>query len=358
VLAVSVKIREASAPKGKRRLRYTAWLFFLFSAVASAQTPPVSPCSSCHRQGKTQPFTAMAQAMENASDCAILIRNPLLTFTHGSYSYRIERRGNQSFYTVTSGKESLTLPIRYAVGSSVAVGQTYILEHEGEFYESRASYFSELAGLDITIGHSSTTPSNLLEAAGRRLAADEKLRCIGCHSTGAVRKRELILNELTPGVQCSHCHENAFVHLTEELSGDHGAVAMKRLATLSAGDISDFCGQCHRTWEEIALTGIRDITTLRFQPYRLQGSKCFDEDDPRISCIACHDPHVEVDTVAEHYDSRCLACHTAKTKPGLCKVAKMGCTNCHMPKLELPGAHHKFADHRIRIVRPGEKFPG
>jgi hypothetical protein len=29
-----------------------------------------------------------------------------------------------------------------------------------------------------------------------------------------------------------------------------------------------------------------------------------------------------------------------------------------MPKIELPGAHHKFADHRIRIVKPGEKFPG
>jgi Cytochrome c554 and c-prime len=300
----------------------------------------------------------MAQAMENASDCAILIRNPLLTFVQGSYSYRIERRGNQSFYTVTSGKESLTLPIRFAVGSSVAVGQTYILEHEGEFYESRVSYFSELAGLDITIGHNSTTPSNLLEAAGRRLAVDEKLRCIGCHSTGAVRKRELILNELTPGVQCSHCHENAFVHLGEKLSGDAGTGTMKRLSTLSAGEISDFCGQCHRTWEEIALTGIRDITTLRFQPYRLQGSKCFNEDDPRISCIACHDPHVEVDKVAEHYDSRCLACHTAKSKPGLCRVAKKACTNCHMPKLELPGAHHKFADHRIRIVRPGETFPG
>jgi hypothetical protein len=29
-----------------------------------------------------------------------------------------------------------------------------------------------------------------------------------------------------------------------------------------------------------------------------------------------------------------------------------------MPKLELPGAHHKFSDHRIRIVRPNEKYPG
>ena len=143
------------------------------------------------------------------------------------------------------------------------------------------------------------------------------------------------------------------------LEGDPQAIAMKRLSTLSTGDISNFCGQCQRTWEEIALTGVRDITTLRFQSYRLAGSKCFDEGDARINCIACHDPHLEVDTVAEHYDSRCLAWHTgAKTKPPVCKVGKTGCTNCHMPKLELPGAHHKFADHCIRIVRPREKFPG
>jgi hypothetical protein len=28
-----------------------------------------------------------------------------------------------------------------------------------------------------------------------------------------------------------------------------------------------------------------------------------------------------------------------------------------MPKIELPGAHYKFADHRIRIVKPNEPYP-
>jgi hypothetical protein len=28
-----------------------------------------------------------------------------------------------------------------------------------------------------------------------------------------------------------------------------------------------------------------------------------------------------------------------------------------MPKVELPGAHFKFTDHRIRIVKPGEAYP-
>ena len=47
-------------------------------------------------------------------------------------------------------------------------------------------------------------------------------------------------------------------------------------------------------------------------------------------------------------------------KPGAkaCPVAKTNCVSCHMPKLDLPGAHYKFTDHRIRIVKPNEPYPG
>jgi hypothetical protein len=37
-----------------------------------------------------------------------------------------------------------------------------------------------------------------------------------------------------------------------------------------------------------------------------------------------------------------------------CRVGKKDCVNCHMPMVELPGAHKKFTDHRIRIARAGE----
>jgi formate-dependent nitrite reductase cytochrome c552 subunit len=38
-------------------------------------------------------------------------------------------------------------------------------------------------------------------------------------------------------------------------------------------------------------------------------------------------------------------------------VSKNNCVSCHMPKIELPGAHYKFSDHRIRIVKPNEPYP-
>jgi hypothetical protein len=70
-------------------------------------------------------------------------------------------------------------------------------------------------------------------------------------------------------------------------------------------------------------------------------------------CLACHDPHHELSTETTDCDPKCQACHGGG-KPGAkaCPVSKSKCASCDMPKLELPGAHYKFSDHRIRIVKP------
>jgi hypothetical protein len=99
------------------------------------------------------------------------------------------------------------------------------------------------------------------------------------------------------------------------------------------------------------------LSNVRFQPYRIFNSKCY-SDDRRISCIACHNPHEPMKRELTFYDAKCAACHSTKEPQAkLCKVGKSDCVSCHMPKVELAGAHYKFADHRIRIVRPGEKYP-
>jgi hypothetical protein len=43
--------------------------------------------------------------------------------------------------------------------------------------------------------------------------------------------------------------------------------------------------------------------------------------------------------------------------PKSCPVAETRCDICHMPKVEIPGTHFKFTDHRIRIMRAGEPYP-
>lgn len=301
----------------------------------------------------------MAHALETVEECETLSTHPLLTFTAGKYSYRIERRGDQSFYSVSDGVETVTMRIRWAMGASSAIGQTFILEKDGVFYESRVSYFNELTGLEVTLGAQDIAPTNLIDAAGRRMSRDDELQCFGCHATNATEGRQLTLEKMTSGVQCERCHGPSTDHLTAMTQGGSKQPLLKDLSKLSTEQISDFCGQCHRTWEDVVAVGRFDITDIRFQPYRLTGSQCYDANDPRISCLACHDPHNEVGSDSRDYDSKCRACHSGG-KPGArtCKVSTNGCASCHMPKLELPGAHHRFTDHRIRIVKANEPFPG
>lgn len=322
----------------------------------------VPACAACHVEAKSQPGTSMAHALETVEECKTLAAHPLLTAQKGKYFYRIERRGGQSLYSVSDGVQTVTMPIRWAMGASSAIGQTYVLEKDGVLYESRLSYFSELNGLDTTLGAQGVTPINLVEAAGRRMNREDEIECFGCHATNATEHRQPTLDQMTPGIQCERCHGLAAEHLAAMTKGDSAVATpapMKDLSKLSTEQMADFCGQCHRTWEDVAALGRLDITDLRFQPYRLTGSKCYDADDPRISCLACHDPHREVDTNSADYDAKCRACHAGgKLGARACKVSTSRCASCHMPKIELPGAHHKFSDHRIRIVRANEPFPG
>lgn len=143
------------------------------------------------------------------------------------------------------------------------------------------------------------------------------------------------------------------------------------LGDLTAEEMSNFCGACHRTWAQIAMSAVRGIDNVRFQPYRLTNSKCYNALDSRISCLACHDRHREVGRGKEAYDAKCAACHIAFNAPAPagvnaepaahappCKVATKDCINCHMPKYEIRGSHYSFTDHWTRVVKPGEPYPG
>jgi hypothetical protein len=341
-------------------------LLFPLAALAQADSAAPAACAKCHVEALTQPTTYMAQALERGEDSKVLIDHPLLTTTVGKYSYTVERKGNESEYSVSDGTKTVTMPIRWGMGASSAIGQTFILENAGELYESRVSWFRELNGLGPTLGTAGSTPADLTEAAGRLMSGEDKRRCFGCHSTNAVQGRELTLDHLVPGVQCEHCHQSTQAHLAAMVAGNHDTPPkeLSRLIGLSADQASNFCGQCHRSWAEIAVEPHPSIANVRFQPYRITGSKCYDPDDARISCLACHNPHHDFGPRPVNFDPKCLACHggvkPAAGKPGAktCPVAKEKCVSCHMPKLELPGAHYKFTDHRIRIVKPNEPYPG
>ncbi len=237
---------------------------------------------------------------------------PLLTFSANGYSYRIERKATKVLYRHRTAKTAHAAD-RLGVRPGTA-GQTYVLEKDGVYYESFVSYYKAPDALDITMGDQNSTPATLLEAAGGYGRSREtrllqlplhRFRCGGPASP---------LTTLVAGVPCERCHGETAKHRRRP-HGDAAKFEMKKLGAMSTEETSDFCGQCHRTWDQIAVNGPHGVLNVRFQPYRLTNSRCYDVDDKRIACVGCHDPHKEIDRVSTDYDAKCQACH-AGGKPG------------------------------------------
>lgn len=320
-------------------------------------------CGECHKKhfasyGKS----AMAEAMEPVAGSKVLSQNPQLTMRVGPYTYEIKRNGKQSIYSVTDGKDTISFPIVYAFGQG-RMGQTYVLERDGKFFESLVSFYNESKSLDFTIGAPRSEPKSLADAVGRLLSANEVSSCFSCHATGAVSGSQLRLENFTHGVHCEACHGPGGPHVAAVKAGESPAQSIYNPGLLSGDELTQqFCASCHRGAEEFALLQSLEINNVRFQPYRIFHSKCY-SDDRNISCTACHNPHEPLREDAAYYDKRCLECHTLRNKTAKagdgksCPVADKDCTSCHMPKIEIKAAHFKFTDHYIRVVKPGEKFP-
>lgn len=334
-----------------------ALLALWFATRIAAAPSGDSACAACHVKETSQFHqTPMGHALETIENCDILRKHPDMQYQEGPYRTEIKTEGVRSVITVSQGAETFSVPILYALGQGKA-GQTYVFEHQGAFYESRVSFYDALKGLDITIGDIGTKPQSIVDAAGRRLQPADAANCFGCHSNGGVTGGVLHIASVVPGVGCQSCHGPAEKHAAAIGAGNVAAAKLPHLAGLAAEDMSELCGRCHRTWAQIAQTGMRGPNTVRFQPYRMTNSKCYDVEDQRIRCTACHDPHGQLETSPRSYDSKCTACHSTALHTKICPVAKANCVTCHMPKVDLPGAHAKFTDHQIRIARAGDPYP-
>jgi len=348
----------------------------------------------------------MGRALEIPDDNSVLDSNSWLTLTKGPYTWKVRTREGHSIYSVTDGTQTIAVPIVWGFGAG---NQTWVLERNGHFYESMVSYYPTIHGLDITTGDASILPHTLEQAFGRRLDATDARTCFGCHASHDIVNGKLVLTDIQPGVSCAHCHAASLQHMDSMLSGDL-TVYPPDLSRLDAEDISDFCGRCHRSFETVVRSHWRGEATVRFQPYRLELSQCYNGSDSRISCLACHDPHRPLVRRLTWYDSKCLSCHTvepqarsitdaqaaaarqslaaeiaaatpslqhavtqpaapaaafsriaatvpAPTRPRSCPVARSHCVSCHMPLTQMLGGHLWFYDHYIRVVHPGEPYP-
>ena len=339
-------------------------------------------CAGCHAEKThSQAHTSMARALFLPSQSTVLKSHPRLPYKSGIYSYEIVADGSQTIYRVTDGNETLSEPILYAFGNA-RIAQTFIFKHNGRLQEGRVSYYTAIDGLDWTIGDALNPPPSVQEAAGRDIDSVEARNCFSCHGTAATVDYQLQLDQMVPGVNCEACHGPAAAHVAAMNAGDTANPHIFNPMRLPPEKLSqEFCGACHRSADTVAMMpNLGGIGNVRFQPYRLFNSRGHDPNNSRFACIACHDPHIELTSDASSYDGNCTACHASATpdtdsapvgkpissdnlsnaassrgKP--CPVAAERCVTCHMPKVELPGAHYKFTDHRIRIARQGDPYP-
>jgi hypothetical protein len=332
-------------------------------------------CAECHSAiASSQSEGEMAKAAFRLSGGAAGRPAPG-DFETGSYTYRFIPNNTLPGYSfeVTSNDHSISYPIVWTMGAGVH-GQTYLLDRNGGLYESQASSFSFIHRVGLTPGHKPAKEDSLEKALGIPLKGGEALRCFACHTTASSANSTLNTTDAVPGVQCEACHGPGLDHVNEMMAGQkvRDRPAIFSPASLTPTSSIDFCGACHRTTMDVILSEPEPgAYTIRFQPYRLEESRCWQTTkDARLACTQCHDPHAPLVRDAHFYDQKCLACHSLgkearhdassgawSATPKICPKATANCVSCHMPKSDVPEMHSTFVDHFIRIVRPGQPVP-
>ena len=272
-------------------------------------------CVTCHDSNANFRDSAMAHAATHAPDAESLQHDPL-SFQIGPCRYRITDTSGKKILRISKGGVSHSAVLLWAFGMG-RIAQTYVYAQNGKFYESHLSFFTVLQGLDITPGHPRSEPPNLEEGAGRLIPDSELRRCFGCHTTASSTRNGFNATTPFPGVTCEACHGPGAKHVAAINSGDFelAVSSIMNPAKLNPVDSVDFCGACHRTWQDVVSDSPARTGTLnvRFQPYRLENSRCWKggKGDARITCLSCHDPHQPLATDPASYDVSCLQCHLA-----------------------------------------------
>lgn len=321
-------------------------------------------CAQCHASlVESQKQHAMAQTAMRPIDSEIL-RSHELDVRNGDYTYRITRTSEGSNYSVSDGKKSISGPLNWAFGVG-KMGQSFVFEHDGTYYLIPYTYYQTIKAFDFTVSVSHTART-LEKAIGLPVAGNVARGCFECHATASTTNNKLDPDNMIPGVTCEACHGPGADHVAAVKAGlaEQGTTMILNPKSFTPADSVDFCGSCHRAWWDVTLVEGGAVDTVRFQPYRLEGSRCWGKGDKRITCVACHDPHKPLQQELGTYDQKCLNCHVgAGAKPtadhpgAACPKATKDCVTCHMVKYPLPDVHFEFTDHFIHVVKAGEKPP-
>ena len=202
--------------------------------VPRAEFAGTASCTKCHKSiVESYKGMAMSRASELAPESEILRKHSELRFQSGPYSYSLTTTASKSTYSVSDGKQTFSRDLIWAFGAG-SLGQTYVFQQGEQFYESQVSYYSGIAGLDITTGHARGIPENMEAAAGRRMYGPETKRCFACHTTASFDANKFEPGGLENGVTCEGCHGPAANHVAAEKAGMDEAAGAGRMPWIFA----------------------------------------------------------------------------------------------------------------------------
>ena len=230
-------------------------------------------------------------------------------------------------------------PGQWAFGAG-AKAITYVSQADRETYiEHGLTYYPALKSMALTPGHTG-------RGGVRYRTLDPEattLKCFRCHSTGPLSLGpDRSIQPREPGIHCESCHGPSAEHVRT-----HGtAGTILNPGRLSAVELNDFCGVCHRKPPESDWT---DKWKTRHQPSYLNQAACFRKSGA-LTCLTCHDPHSTLSQVSTQYDKRCMACH--KEVRHRTAVTSRSCVDCHMPQVVI-NAQLSFTNHWIGIYAKG-----
>jgi hypothetical protein len=356
----------------QERLETEAWWPTMGTAPLKAYAGSAA-CLGCHAGHGSGVATGMQRAATRGDE-AHFLGGKTVEFVSGPMTYSLkEGKDGIELGTFKNGGGA-TQTVAWVMGAG-DLGRTFLYSAEGRWYQSEASFYTRdraLDGaLDVTTGFGASAGATAKDALGNVLSASEARACFGCHTVRATTSVGLNPVHAEAGIGCEACHGPGQEHVsrmtgrkTATTQGAGEDLAIFEPGKLTPAEQIDFCGACHRSFADASLaTGASaDRAVVRFQPYRLEESKCWREtQDARLTCVACHDPHKPLVREAASYDANCLECHSggkqAQSMGAVCPKATHECVSCHMPKVNLPSVHGAFTDHFIRVARVGEPMP-
>jgi Cytochrome c554 and c-prime len=286
-------------------------------------------------------------------------------------THTFTRKGDDRIELVSrAGDQVFQAIVDYAVGSG-RHGITMIArDNEGIDRELRVSYFAEKQSWGETKGIN-FAPRDAGDHIGIPLGSQSLHQCLHCHTTWSRSVDPGRVGARGPegqdrGIGCERCHGPGLNHVKAARSG-YAEMAIALTAKTPHAVRLKSCAGCHAADGSVKPS---DPEFTRAQGTTFLFSRCYRAGKDQMSCTTCHDPHRSVETSMSHYETKCLACHGAISRPlGTPRSSQVGhekgrsiapscpvnattnCISCHMPKVDDPTRRSRFTDHHIRIHR-------